>query len=592
MSDASPGTVARREDFDEAESTFRALSRSLRRADGFTLLVAVCNTPVRQKQLLERLDAELSESTLQIEIEADTDDVLALVEARLNDAPVTAVMITGLASGIRSEDPIHVKLRALNHRREEWRERVPLPIVLWIPEYLLQPLSQQAPDFLDWRSGTFLFLDSLRHSQISTSRTTDLASETWRLTETERRQRMSQLREWLTPESRLEPSSPARIRWLLELAEHHQRLGELDECLLIAQNEVLPVLAPKDEERRAFAWSLIADVLQYRGDLNEVLRIRRDEQLPIFERLEDAYSQAVTQGQIADVLLDRGRLDEALQIYRDVELPVFERLGHSREAAVTQGNIANILQSQGDLDEALRIRSELQLPVFQQLDDTLSVAVTRANIANIFQVRGDFEKAIDIYREDVLPTLERLGDLRNKAATYGKIANALHEQGEFDEALRIRHEEELPVYENLGDIRNKAVTLGRLADIYEAKGDVEEALRIRIEEQLPVYIQIGDARETLLTKGQIALLHAGRGKLKRAIRDLRELQSETEQLGDASLSLGFYENLAALYFKRDEGADFRRGREMLRKALDVAERMNLPRADDLRKLIRRIGKKN
>ena len=38
----------------------------------------------------------------------------------------------------------------------------------------------------------------------------------------------------------------------------------------------------------------------------------------------------MTQGQIADVLYRRGELDEALRIRREEELPVFERLGDVR----------------------------------------------------------------------------------------------------------------------------------------------------------------------------------------------------------------------------------------------------------------------
>jgi tetratricopeptide (TPR) repeat protein len=549
MSDASPGIVVKRENFDEAESTFRALSRSLRRADGFTLLVAVCNTPVRQKQLLGRLDAELSEPTLLIEIEADTDDVLALVESRLNDDPVSAVMLTGLASGILSEDPIHPKLRALNHRREEWRERISCPIVFWIPEYLLQPLSQQAPDFLDWRSGTFLFLDPLGHSQISASRTADPIQGSWRLTGTERRQRMSQLREWLALESRLEPSNPARIRWLLELGEHHKRLGELDECLLVAQNEVLPALSPKAEYSRAFGWSLIADVLEARGELDEALRIRREEQLPVYERLGDVRGKAVTLGQIADVLQARGELDEALRIRREEQLPVYERLSDVRSKAVTLGQIADVLQDRGELDEALRIRREEELPIYEQLGDVREKALAQGKIADVLQVRGELDEALRIRREEELPVYEQFGDVRGKAITQGKIADVLQARGELDEALRIRREEQLPVYERLGDVRKKAITQGQIADVLQTRGELDEALRIRREEQLPVYERLGETRELLVCQANTAMILLTRN-----------------DSGD-----------------RDEAA------ELLRQAHAAAEKMGIPEADKIRKIQEREG---
>ena len=100
----------------------------------------------------------------------------------------------------------------------------------------------------------------------------------------------------------------------------------------------------------------IADILQSRGDLDEALRIRREEQLPVYERLGDVRSRAVTMGKIADILQARGDLDEALRIRREEQLPVYERLGDVRARAVAIGKIADILQARGDLDEALRIR--------------------------------------------------------------------------------------------------------------------------------------------------------------------------------------------------------------------------------------------
>jgi hypothetical protein len=64
-----------------------------------------------------------------------------------------------------------------------------------------------------------------------------------------------------------------------------------------------------------------------RGELDEALRIRREESLPVYDRL-GCCSKAVTMGKIADILQARGELDEALRIRHEEELPVYEgRLG-------------------------------------------------------------------------------------------------------------------------------------------------------------------------------------------------------------------------------------------------------------------------
>ncbi|MFZ1643149.1 MAG: hypothetical protein WAV07_17300, partial [Candidatus Contendobacter sp.] len=102
---------------------------------------------------------------------------------------------------------------------------------------------------------------------------------------------------------------------------------------------------------------------------------------------------------IADVLQARGELDEALRIRREEELPVFERLGDVRERAVTLGKIADVLQARGELDEALRIRREEELPVYERLGDVRSLLVCRANIAINCLARGsagDRQKALEL----------------------------------------------------------------------------------------------------------------------------------------------------------------------------------------------------
>ena len=71
--------------------------------------------------------------------------------------------------------------------------------------------------------------------------------------------------------------------------------------------------------------------------------------------LGDVRSVAVTRGRIADILQARGELDEALRIRRE-QIPVYERLGDERSLFVTREKIADILLACGELDEARSIR--------------------------------------------------------------------------------------------------------------------------------------------------------------------------------------------------------------------------------------------
>jgi tetratricopeptide (TPR) repeat protein len=310
---------------------------------------------------------------------------------------------------------------------------------------------------------------------------------------------------WLAAAQRVRRGS-ATCAVLWALCQLASRAGELQTAFDAATEMVRLAQAAGEDRDRALALGKIADVLVTRGELDEALRIRRKEQLPVHEQLGDVRARAHTLGQIADILVARGELDEALRIRREEQLPVYERLGDARARAHTLGQIADILVARGDPDEALQIYREEVLPVHERLGDVRARAHTLGQIADVLLGRGELDEALRICREEVLPIHERLGDVRSRAISLGLIADALFARGELDEALRIRREEQLPVYERLGDVRSRAISLGKIADLLLARGELGEALRIHREEALPVYERLGDARSRAIAKRKIARL--------------------------------------------------------------------------------------
>jgi hypothetical protein len=69
--------------------------------------------------------------------------------------------------------------------------------------------------------------------------------------------------------------------------------------------------------------------------------------------------RAVTLGKIADVLMARGELDEALRIRREEQLPVYERLGDVRGLIVGRGNLAITLHRRGREEDAAEVLQHL-----------------------------------------------------------------------------------------------------------------------------------------------------------------------------------------------------------------------------------------
>ena len=260
--------------------------------------------------------------------------------------------------------------------------------------------------------------------------------------------------------------------WLVQ-GRRQQQAGKLE----AAQNafQSLLDLAEKrgKEGHAAVALGHMADILHARGELDEALRIRQEEELPVYRRLGDVRSMAVTQGKVADILHARGELDEALALLRKEALPAFERLGDVREMAVTQGKVADILHARGELDEALRIRQELQLPVYRRLGDVREMAVAQGKVADILQVRGELEDARK-HHEEALGILRSLGDSREVAARLWLLAQLHMTAGRQEEAIPMLVES-FQLFDQMDVARGIAVVGATLGQIMHAGRDHEQA---------------------------------------------------------------------------------------------------------------------
>jgi hypothetical protein len=90
-------------------------------------------------------------------------------------------------------------------------------------------------------------------------------------------------------------------------------------------------------------------------------------------------------------------------------------------------------------------------------------------------------------------------------------------------------------------VRARAVTLGKIADVLQARGQLDEALRIRQEEELPVYERLRSARDLLVCRAKIGINYLARGAagdrekalelLRLALQDAQRLQlPEAQQI--------------------------------------------------------------
>ncbi len=515
------------------------LREALLLADGFEVDVVTCETPRVADALVMWLAAELSEhrgraievarlpaKRMPHEIAArTTDDLAESVLARLASvgADPTAREWTTLtiidATSARSDEREVWRwlFNRLNERRNQIARIVPGPLLILTPVEFANDLPIEAPDLWSVRSvsvtvadptrvevSTVARLDATRpHSPVGFARVEELVESVSDLRDTDKPRALAamasmqrQLAEIETGRGEFE-SALGRLRKALEIdqylgdergvamtwdsiAEIHALQGHLDEALRIRREEQLPYFEKTgDVHAHTVTLSRIADVLFNQGMIDEALRLRRDEILPVYVRLGEDRSRAVTLFKIATALIEQGHADAALRILRDEVLPVFQHLGDEHARALALGVVADVLQTQGRLDEALRSRREEQLPVFERLGAVREIAVTKSRIADGIATQGDLETAIAMYRDEIIPAFLATGDMRNIASTRADLAVLLARQGHRDEATMLWRDA-LASFPETTHPRDRAFVLSGMADALTPY-DRDEALRLARE---------------------------------------------------------------------------------------------------------------
>ena len=157
---------------------------------------------------------------------------------------------------------------------------------------------------------------------------------------------------------------------------------------------------------------------------------------------------AILAGQIADILQARGELDEALRIRREDELPVYQRLGDIRSEAITKGQIADILQAVGDPEAAAQLQQE-RLQVNRGLGDADGVAAALWDLAQLDLARSDLEAAAPKVAEayPIVVSMGRLDGIAVIGTAFGQLLIAAGQRTEGLEVLRHSRE----AFEQLGD---------------------------------------------------------------------------------------------------------------------------------------------
>ena len=364
---ATPPTVQA-----EHSSAFLRLGQLWQRGGHFSLLLAAVDDSSDRDRLINRLQTLGPAQRIDL---APTDSPQDWLH-RLQQAHAEGALRVQVCLPVSPRRP-DAWLQQANVLRERLADALPAAQLLWMSDADVDAAAHQAPDLWNWREAVFSFstpvptagLPAVLGQAFSSSHGQDATAVAERLAHIERA---------LASQS-ADDSSAAHL-WL-EAAYAHERLGHWPAAEAAAQQAASGFQAGGNATGEAQARALGAELQWQCGDPAGALQTQRADVLPIFERLGDVRSKALTMGKIADILQARGQLDEALRIRQDDELPVYERLGDVRAKAVTLFKLADLQAAKGQRNEAWRRLTDDVLPVFERLGLVREADITRQRIA-------------------------------------------------------------------------------------------------------------------------------------------------------------------------------------------------------------------
>jgi hypothetical protein len=292
---------------------------------------------------------------------------------------------------VRSAAVVHVlgqsnwfdaaRWEAFNIRRERLASKARSKLVFWLDAEAIRLASRSAPDLWSWRGGVYSFVSEAVPAGAHTS-----ATSSGDITLDARIDRNKAFRSSLygTDTRSMAERSRRVVEIKAWLARHPEAPDELQ-------------VSPIDELGRLL-FSL--------GDYDDALEHRQHIELPMFHRLNDSRSAAITQGQIADILQRCGNNEEALHILNEEVLPAAERIQDIALIVNSLYQCKTIRLNCGGLNnqaDAQRIAEELKrsFELLCQLERVDGIACVGSLFGHLL-VRSGFVN-------EALPVLEKAG---------------------------------------------------------------------------------------------------------------------------------------------------------------------------------------
>ena len=343
----------------------------------------------------------------------------------------------GLEKSINKLQEASPVLGRLNNDRDLLRRAIPVPLLIWLPDFALDFIARGAPDFWAWRSGVYEFATERTLWQRDGNQA--IISDVLRvnsLSHHEKNAEIAHLEELLRTARSL-PRKGKRERGLItslldQMGLIYQNLGDWEKSTTIYQENLKSLKALNDQRGVASTQHQLALLEQFRGNLREAERLYR-QSLSVKQSMGDNIGIAITLHQLAMVEQDRGNREEAERLYRQ-NLEFERNIGDKSGVADSLHQLAILEQDRTNFQEAERLYCQ-SLEIKQGLGDKSGIAITLHQLARLQHVRGNLEEADRLYRQS-LEIARNIGDRSGIAITEVQLGKLYQNQKNWHAALQ------------------------------------------------------------------------------------------------------------------------------------------------------------
>ena len=421
----------------DAQAVLARLERLIRRADAFVLGFVKCNHPLQQKELRREFLIRLGDkSVLEVELDKPLVSLLDELTARWDSGnPPDVVCVYGLEKSINKLQEASPVLGRLNNDRDLLRRAVPMPLLIWLPDFALDLVARGAPDFWAWRSGVYEFATERALWQREGS--TGFILDAFAIS-------------------------------ALNLSEKREEIARLNGLLRSASN-----LLRQDKREKTIVLGLLFQLGLLHSSLSEWSHAKSyyEHGIKIGEEIRDNTAIERCLHELARLQQIAGNLDGATGLYEQ-SLSIARRVDDKISIASSLHNMGVLQQSKGRFEEATQLYQQ-SLAIKKALGDKKSIASSLQQLGVVQHELGELGNAKNLYQQS-LHIKEKTGDKGGMAATLHLLGMLRQEEGDYQEAQGL-YEQSLAISESLGDKFGQALTEAQIGVLQQAQGHLRQA---------------------------------------------------------------------------------------------------------------------